>query len=287
MPSDTNIVASTFEEEACKGKKGQASRWYSMIIAITLPPAIRLLGRYRPHLAPRVLLLTRNLIVKYGSSQLVAEARAISFVSKNTAIPVPEIVTSFFSSAGHYYILMKRCPGVPLGTVFYTLSSTEKRNVLRQLRDYMNELRALKPPKPGWIGSTGYGPIEDGRVSSSPCGPFKDVSEFHKAIRGGAEGVTGHDECDKLIAAQNSRKHHVTFTHGDLSFRHVFYLDGRITGIIDWESAGWFPDYWEYTMAWDSFWGNPGLRDQILQFLDGFPRELEMEQIRRRLFLGG
>ncbi len=24
---------------------------------------------------------------------------------------------------------------------------------------------------------------------------------------------------------------------------------GRVTGIVDWECAGWYPEYWEYTKA--------------------------------------
>jgi len=35
--------------------------------------------------------------------------------------------------------------------------------------------------------------------------------------------------------------------------------EGRITGIIDWEYAGWYPEYWEYAKAyfggdWKSNW---------------------------------
>ena len=38
----------------------------------------------------------------------------------------------------------------------------------------------------------------------------------------------------------------IVFTHGDLSsFNIVARVDG-IVGIIDWETAGWYPSYWEY-----------------------------------------
>ncbi|KAL7628852.1 hypothetical protein AAE478_000367 [Parahypoxylon ruwenzoriense] len=36
------------------------------------------------------------------------------------------------------------------------------------------------------------------------------------------------------------------FTHGDLAPRNIMVQESRITGIIDWENSGWFPDYWEY-----------------------------------------
>lgn len=113
--------------------------------------------------------------------------------------------------------------------------------------------------------------------------PFKNSTG---QSRGGVDYPTGHDECDKLILAQNSRSYGTNFTHGDLSLRHVYYLNGRITGIIDWESAGWFPDYWEYAMAWDSFWDSPDFRNDISQFLAPFPAEQKMEETRRKLFRG-
>ena len=25
--------------------------------------------------------------------------------------------------------------------------------------------------------------------------------------------------------------------------------DFRLSGVVDWENSGWFPDYWEYTKA--------------------------------------
>ncbi|ODH47994.1 hypothetical protein GX48_05926 [Paracoccidioides brasiliensis] len=40
---------------------------------------------------------------------------------------------------------------------------------------------------------------------------------------------------------------HTVFTHADIAPRNIM-VDGhyRITGILDWEYAGWYPDYWEY-----------------------------------------
>ena len=47
------------------------------------------------------------------------------------------------------------------------------------------------------------------------------------------------------------RQHYATkFTHGDFAPRNIMVKrDGTITAIIDWDSAGWFPEYWEYTKA--------------------------------------
>ena len=43
--------------------------------------------------------------------------------------------------------------------------------------------------------------------------------------------------------------HEIVFTHGDLNMRSILMKNGRISGIVDWENAGWFPGYWEYTKS--------------------------------------
>lgn len=73
-------------------------------------------------------------------------------------------------------------------------------------------------------------------------------------------------------------------THGDLSSLNILVKDDQVVGIIDWETAGWFPAYWEYTTACqvnpqNSFW-----RHEIDRFLDPYPAELTMKGIRQKYF---
>jgi len=176
----------------------------TLLYKTLLPWVMRVLWRCRPSLAPRILLLTPNIIVKYGSDDILSEALAIQFVSKNTTIPVPHIIRLFRSHDGSCYLLMKRCPGIPLSQALHSLSLEERRSAFQQLRGYMDELRSLEPPRPGGVGSAEFGPLDDRRVYSSSCGPFESVAEFHRKIRNDLESPTGHEECDNLIAAQDS-----------------------------------------------------------------------------------
>ncbi|KAI0483120.1 hypothetical protein GGR56DRAFT_623020 [Xylariaceae sp. FL0804] len=44
--------------------------------------------------------------------------------------------------------------------------------------------------------------------------------------------------------------HDILFTHGDISMRDLLVdAHGRLSGIVDWEMAGWYPGYWEYMKA--------------------------------------
>ncbi|KAK8108123.1 uncharacterized protein PG998_010136 [Apiospora kogelbergensis] len=33
----------------------------------------------------------------------------------------------------------------------------------------------------------------------------------------------------------------------------IFVRDDKAIGIIDWETAGWYPEYWEYMSDWTVF----------------------------------
>jgi aminoglycoside phosphotransferase len=90
-------------------------------------------------------------------------------------------------------------------------------------------------------------------------------------------------EVQELIK-QQSKPWPLVFTHGDLSSLNILVRGGDIVGIVDWETAGWYPSYWEYTTAQqvnpqNSFWVH-----EIDKFLQPMPEELAMERIRQKYF---
>lgn len=57
----------------------------------------------------------------------------------------------------------------------------------------------------------------------------------------------------------SQKRHSICFTHADLHLRNIMVRDGSITGIIDWEFSGWYPEYWEFAKAlyvwrWQNDW---------------------------------
>ncbi len=62
----------------------------------------------------------------------------------------------------------------------------------------------------------------------------------------------------------------MVFTHGDLNDRNILVADGRVTGVLDWESAG--TGWREYDLAWvlrerRNYMNTPEARES---FLDGY-----------------
>lgn len=64
------------------------------------------------------------------------------------------------------------------------------------------------------------------------------------------------DNFESRIARVNqldSLTHDIVFTNGDIAPYNILVVeDGRISGLIDWEAAGYYLEYWEYTTAYNS-----------------------------------
>jgi aminoglycoside phosphotransferase (APT) family kinase protein len=73
-------------------------------------------------------------------------------------------------------------------------------------------------------------------------------------------GVSGKPYEDARQAWESilTMPHRITFTHGDLSSSNILVEDGHISAILDWETAGWLPEYWEFTTMlryrFDDWW---------------------------------
>lgn len=121
------------------------------------------------------------------------------------------------------------------------MSEEAQTTTQRELSHYLSELRAIHPPDPSYIGSRPGRQAYDHRLNNgSPCGPLYSISEFHDFL------VAPVTRCPRPELAQHYRQQladnlKVVFTHADLCGDHIFVEPetGKITGIIDWEMAGW------------------------------------------------
>ncbi|PQE13417.1 Aminoglycoside phosphotransferase protein [Rutstroemia sp. NJR-2017a BVV2] len=60
--------------------------------------------------------------------------------------------------------------------------------------------------------------------------------------------------------------------------------EDNAVGIIDWETAGWLPYYWEYTTAWHDNPQNFFWQKEVINFLYPYEEELRMDKLRRMHF---
>ncbi|KAI0354179.1 hypothetical protein OH77DRAFT_1426201 [Trametes cingulata] len=131
-----------------------------------------------------------------------------------------------------------------------TLNMSDAAPLVQDLRDALRELRSILPPSSAVTGLYGQ-PLKCSRGGDiTLIGPFRDQQEFKDFIFAQANGkVFAHRIPTLLRLAEpvNARQHRICFTHADLALRNILVKDGRLAGIIDWEFAGWYPQYWERT----------------------------------------
>ncbi|KAI1467653.1 kinase-like protein [Daldinia caldariorum] len=237
--------------------------------------------------------ISKNVIVKWGPFVHLTEAATMTFVAKNTSIPVPRVHCSFIHR-NMAYIVMERIEGDNLCTIWKTLSIEDLEIIRSQLQRMLQELRAVKPPSGTGVESLVGGSLHDPRMSrSSPrFGPFKTIQDFHCWLRGGLEvedfpngfpnPQTDHDWDDfqELVMKQKRPWPAPVLTHGDLNASNIIVRGNQVVGIIDWETAGWYPPYWEYTSA--CYLPMQDWRDFVPTFLEPYPEEFRMETLRQR-----
>lgn len=248
---------------------------------------IKWIRRLRTH-PGSILLVSSKLCIKSTGFTTLAEAKSMQFIAQRTSIPVPKVHCSF-QHKGRVYILMERINGGILGDGWLRRSEVSKAAILTQLKTMVEELRAIPPPDNVGVANILGGPVFDLRLPDKAFwGPYSSIRDFHLNLRRGIllkEGVEPLPGLRELVAFHDEQPWpKPVFTHGDLSSLNIMAVGDQITGIVDWETSGWLPPYWEYVSAWhvnphNSFW-----RESVDSFLTPLPHDLEMDKIRRRYF---
>ncbi|OSD00327.1 hypothetical protein PYCCODRAFT_1393643 [Trametes coccinea BRFM310] len=183
------------------------------------------------------------------------EFNALQMVQKYTSIPVPkplDLVIKEPSGTGaasrpQAYLVMTRLSGAPIALCEDILSDDDCRHIAAQLKDYLAQLRAIPKtvnPDMAICNTLGEACSEPRIRDWQPIGPFRDEAAFSAMMRFPDDPAR--------------RGHKIVFTHADLNARNILidravHADGRlgwgVSGIVDWETAGFYPEYWDYTKA--------------------------------------
>ncbi|KAF1916629.1 hypothetical protein BDU57DRAFT_587570 [Ampelomyces quisqualis] len=180
-------------------------------------------------------------------------------------LPIPRCLGTI-NCGKRTYMFMSRAPGTTLESVWPELSKSQKMSIQTQLNDIFRLLRAQSYPAL-------KADIRLGSFKSGICKDTRRVRRFSsKTLRTEAEFN------DFLFCAPNrtvrpwirdiracmKEDHRMVMTHGDLHPRNIMVTMETneslgigetqekvvmVSSIIDWETAGWYPESWEYVKA--------------------------------------
>ena len=176
------------------------------------------------------------------------ESLNIRFLQRNTAIPIPNILTQWTEEDGRCFVIMERLRGTPLSEVWGKMSTVERDKLARQTVHSLHQLRNLTSMR---IKSLSDDPVYSAFLFPSgfgkPHGPLSSDDELWEEMTKTWDGFP--ETARQHLREQMPPATPYTFTHGDLAMANIMVEDGKLIGIIDWESSGYFPIWWEFTCA--------------------------------------
>lgn len=204
-----------------------------------------------------------------------AEVGCIHFLRQKTKIPVPQVLyyDSVGEEIGHEYIVMTKIPGTCLEDEWKSFHWKQKMEVLDQLADYVIQMKQQRSKHIGslyfkkkvtnhlfdeWVESEEFGDLV---VSdTTDCGLFPDFTSYMKQMlqnyinrvvnkperHGSLKDFLPQakhllDHMEQILKEANDTTV-ISLSHKDLTFRNIIVDGTKITGIIDWEWGGFFPE---------------------------------------------
>ncbi|KAF8893299.1 kinase-like domain-containing protein [Mucidula mucida] len=186
----------------------------------------------------------------------LSEARTMEYLRKHSSIPIPRVIMAF-ERAEEAFIVTERVEGDTLRNLCMAdvLDEGQTISIAKQLAGYLTELHTLDsiPVSERTLGSWPNGPFRNLFFYCSwssapvplPSVAYRTTQEFHQYWLSRLRLTP-----KALNALQNAidtapPPGHPILSHGDLNARNILVKDARIVGIIDWETFGWWPDFWE------------------------------------------
>jgi hypothetical protein len=196
---------------------------------------------------------------------------------------------------------MEMVPGESLAKAWPSLTSSEKHNVVGQIKQAMIDLRRIPPA--GYIGSIARQPCADG-IFWNPddpqdpalCGPFDTEDGMNEGIvrKAGLSEQRAYVGFLRTLISTTLHDHRTFFTHGDLQMKNIMVQrtnsaagDTALSKIklifIDWEISGFYPEYWESCNVTIAARSKLDWLDIVQSAMPIYPHEYLMMQVIREL----
>ncbi|KAI9826020.1 MAG: hypothetical protein M1826_006818 [Phylliscum demangeonii] len=192
-------------------------------------------------------------VCKRGLRVQPSEETAMKLVERYTNAPVSQILFAFHQPDVDVGVIgMSFIPGVTLKSVWDNVEESSKERICRQIWDLIVEWRMI-PPQPELSHlfqclADGSAATEDPLLKDleTPPTPLLTDQDVRSRIYRRYRHFHGERYADTL-PDMLPRSRQSVFTHGDIAPRNILVDSGtyEVTGVVDWECAGWYPDYWE------------------------------------------
>lgn len=217
---------------------------------------------------PNIVQLPFSIIMKRTDRTTIEELAAMQ-MARAAGMPVPNVLSCGEHPGDPYRrfisILMTRLPGCEAVNSQEVLEVGLEEPWLSELKECMAAMRQWRSPYGSSICSVLGSSLYSGRVPDHVMGPFTDEHHlyeclFKAASSHGFKSAEQYSEALTKASKLRDRSGCIRFTHGDFKHHNILVDDdGHLSGFLDWESSGWYPEHWDFTTAMrsgtKSWWG--------------------------------
>ncbi|KJX93151.1 phosphotransferase family protein [Zymoseptoria brevis] len=184
-------------------------------------------------------------VCKAGTGVRVEESRALQFAHA-LQLPVPT-VHEVKTADRETEILMDFVDGDCLEEAWPAMNAAQKQSVAEQIGRIVAAMREVACDQP--IGALGGPALDCRQYSDYPGGPFANEAEFNDYVLDLLSGTP--PRVRRTLAEALPVDSRIVFSHCDLVPRNIIVEGDQVRALLDWEYAGWYPEYWEYVKFFD------------------------------------
>ncbi|KAJ5963529.1 uncharacterized protein N7479_003405 [Penicillium vulpinum] len=245
----------------------------------------------------KVVAVSENVVAKYGSYVNDWEGQALVYLERYVPeVPAPRLYAMYRDSK-QLFLIMQRVPGVSLDSIWSSLAQSEKDDIVAKLQIIFDAMRKVECPWPNFFGGMDGGGVHHYLFYSQHgdnkfLGPFSDEPTFVAGLVGNYRALVDRNNHPDYKARFYEKYlprvlqgHRPTLTHGDVQQKNIMVVENTShlndersfdVVLVDWENAGWFPDFWEFFCAsfplhfqWDEDWSW-----RVQEFVQVWPAEM-------------
>ncbi|RDL42369.1 Uncharacterized protein BP5553_02348 [Venustampulla echinocandica] len=178
-----------------------------------------------------------------------SEAKMMGYASQQAGLKAPRVLGCYDVEGGVTTMVSDLVPGVSLDQVWHKMNAQQQESIKTQLKEQIRIFRTCTKPYIGRIDHELTRNFYD-RLGISYMGPFDSEVEFDEWCLARLKTPISRMKWKYLVPyMRGSDSKRFVLTHGDLAAHNIMVNDGIITGIVDWEHSGFFPEYVEYAAA--------------------------------------
>jgi len=194
--------------------------------------------------------------MKVGDDLDPDEAGTMRFLEERApSLPAPRCM-GLLTIGRRSLLFMTKVLGDTLESRWTDLSAQSKTDIQKSLSDAISVLRSIDKPREQPFGSLS-GRCRDIRISDRYTdSPIYDEAAFNQFLLTSPQSRVSNGY-KTWIASMLRTDHRIVFTHGDFHPRNIMVVVSRdggisLSGILDWETSGFYPEYWEHLKAFNT-----------------------------------